>query len=336
MVNNSSDSNGEFGIIERYFAPLAKNTVGAFDLKDDAGLISPPEGHDLVLTTDMIVAGVHYLESAAPCDIAYKALAVNISDLCAKGATPCVYLLSLALPGIPDPVWLEGLREGFADAQADFGCTLLGGDTVSTPGPAVLSITAAGFVPSGQMVHRMGAKPGDHVYVTGTIGDAALGLIMLRNNLKSETANLSAEQASFLHNRYWRPCPRLEAIDAVLSHANAAMDISDGLAGDFSKLCTASQAGGRIDAASVPLSDAARLWVEAEPKHLSDVITGGDDYELLVTVPQKAQDQFESDCRSSGISVKSIGRILELSDGISVLGKDGKALELEKLSYAHF
>jgi len=122
----------------------------------------------------MIVAGIHYLESAAPRDIAYKALAVNVSDLCAKGAKPSVYLLSIALSGKPDPAWLEGLSEGFADAQADFGCTLLGGDTVSTPGPVALSITAAGFVPAGQMVHRMGAKPGDHVYVTGTIGDAAL------------------------------------------------------------------------------------------------------------------------------------------------------------------
>ena len=336
MANSSSDRDGEFAIIERYFAPLAKNTAGAFDLNDDAGLITPPEGHEMVLTTDMIVAGVHYLESAAPGDIAYKALAVNISDLCAKGATPYVYLLSIALPGIPDSVWLEGLREGFDDAQADFDCTLLGGDTVSTPGPASLSVTAAGFVPTGQMVHRMGAKPGDHVYVTGTIGDAALGLILLRDNVKSETSNLTGEQVSFLQNRYWRPCPRVEAIEAILFHATAAMDISDGLAGDFSKLCTASQTGGKLEFASLPLSDAARQWVEAEPKRLGDVVTGGDDYELLVTVPHNAQDRFESDCRSAGISVKSIGRILKLSEGISVQGLDGETLELEKLSYAHF
>ena len=158
MTKNSSESEGEFGIIERYFAPLAKNTIGAFGLKDDAGLITPPEGQELVLTTDMIVAGIHYLESAAPRDIAYKALAVNVSDLCAKGAEPSVYLLSIAFSGKPEPAWLEGLSEGFADAQADFGCTLLGGDTVSTPGPVALSITAAGFVPAGQMVHRMGAR----------------------------------------------------------------------------------------------------------------------------------------------------------------------------------
>lgn len=336
MAKSSSDTGGEFGIIERYFTPLAKNTPGAFDLKDDAGLITPPEGHELVLSADMIVSGVHYLDNAAPCDIAYKALAVNVSDLCAKGATPSVYLLSLALPENPGPVWLESLRQGFAEAQADFGCTLLGGDTVSTPGPVVLSITAAGFVPTGQMVHRMGAKPGDHVYVTGTIGDAALGLIVLRDARKAETANLSEDQISFLHNRYWRPRPRIEAIDAILSHANAVMDISDGLAGDFSKLCAASQAGGSINAASVPLSDAARQWLEAEPKRLGDIMTGGDDYELLVTVPQNAQDQFESDCRNSGISVKCIGRIISPSKSVSIFGKDGKELTLENLGYEHF
>ncbi len=333
MARTSSDLGGEFGIIERYFAPLARNTAGAFELKDDAGLISPPDGKELVLTTDMCVEGVHYLTSTTPQDIAYKALAVNISDLCAKGARPSVYLLSLALPEAPDPVWLEGFAEGLAVAQADFGCTLMGGDTVSTSGPVVISITAAGFVPKGNMVHRMGAKPGDHVYVTGTIGDAALGLILLRDE---QTANLTAEQVSVLHNRYWRPCPRIKAIEPVLRHANAAMDISDGLAGDFSKLCAASQTGGRIDVACVPLSDAARLWVEAEPERLIDIITGGDDYELLVTVPQNATSQFENDCRSSGISVKGIGRILKFNDGICVLGADGKALELEKQSYAHF
>lgn len=331
-----TSSNGEFGIIERYFAPLATNTAGAFELKDDAGLISPPDGCELVLTTDMIVAGVHYLESAAPRDIAYKALAVNVSDLCAKGARPSVYLLSIALPEKPDPAWLEGLSEGLSEAQSDLGCTLLGGDTVLTPGPAVLSITAAGYVPAGQMVLRMGAKPEDHVYVTGTIGDAALGLMSLQAAANAQTASLSAEQVSFLHKRYWRPQPRLAAIDAILAHASAAIDISDGLAGDFSKLCAASGVGGSLDASAVPLSDAAKHWIKAEPERLADAITGGDDYELLITVPPNASEQFESDCRASSIPVKAIGLISSSGGGVSVLGADGNVLELEKLSYEHF
>ena len=334
MADISSD--GEFDIIERYFAPLAKNTPGAFDLKDDAGLISPPEGHELVLTTDMIIAGVHYLENAKPQDIAYKALAVNVSDLCAKGATPSVYLLSIALSGKPDPAWLEGLREGFADAQADFGCTLLGGDTVSTLGPVAISVTAVGFVPAGRMPHRMGAKSGDRVYVTGTIGDAALGLMLLQSQADSKKANLSSDQIDFLYKRYWRPRVRLSAIDSILAHANAAMDISDGLAGDFTKLCIASGIGGRLNAADVPLSDAAKQLIKSEPQHLSDAITGGDDYELLITVPQNLCEQFEKDCRTSAVPVKGIGLILNAGDDISILGKDGKAFELEKLSYAHF
>ncbi len=329
-------SDGEFCIIERYFAPLARNTAGAFNLKDDAGLISPPDGHEAVLTTDMIVGGVHYLEGAAPRDIGYKALAVNISDLCAKGAKPSVYLLSVALPEKLDPAWLEGLSEGLSEAQSDFGCTLLGGDTVRTPGPAALSITAIGFVPAGRMVHRSGARPGDRVYVTGTIGDAALGLALLRDPKSASSGHLSPDHKEHLLNRHRRPRPPVTAIEVVRNHANAAMDISDGLAGDFAKLCAASNVGGRLDSTAVPLSDAARQWLGAEPARLADIITGGDDYELLATVPQNAQENFEGECCCSAIPLKAIGEIIDPGGGFSVLGEDGKALELELLSYAHF
>lgn len=323
----------ETGIIQHYFAPLAKDTPGAFDLRDDAGLIAPREGMELVLTTDMIVEGVHYLESAAPQDIAYKALGVNVSDLCAKGADPSVYLLSIALSGTPDPKWLDGLREGFAVAQSDFGCTLLGGDTVRTPGPLAISITAAGFVPEGRMVHRSGAGQGDHVYVTGTIGDAALGLALLQG---VGADHLSAEQAEFLQSRYWRPQPRMGVISVVRSHATAALDISDGLVGDFAKLCAASKVGGIISAADVPLSDAAAHWLEQEPERLGDVLTGGDDYEVLMSVSEENITAFESDCVSSGLQITLIGCIASQSEGVRVLGADGKALHFDHLSYDHF
>jgi len=324
---------GETGIIERYFAPLAKDTPGAFGLSDDAGLIAPREGMDLVLTTDMIVEGVHYLKNAAPRDIAYKALGVNVSDLCAKGADPSVYLLSIALSGTPDPQWLDELSEGFAEAQSDFGCTLLGGDTVHTPGPVAISITAAGFVPASEMVHRSGAVAGDHVYVTGTIGDAALGLSLLQGSGRD---HLSDEQAGFLQRRYWRPQPRLAAISVVRAHANAAMDISDGLAGDFAKLCAASNVGGALYAADVPLSDAAARWLAQEPKYLGSVLTGGDDYEVLMSVSKKNISVFESDCASSGLQNNCIGRIASRNEGVQVLGEDGTAMQFEQLSYDHF
>ncbi len=324
---------GETGIIERYFAPLAEHTPGAFGLRDDAGLIAPREGMDLVLTTDMIVEGVHYLKNAAPRDIAHKALGVNVSDLCAKGADPSVYLLSITLSGTPDPQWLDELSEGFAEAQSDFGCTLLGGDTVHAPGPAAISITAAGFVPEGEMVHRSGARAGNHVYVTGTIGDAALGLPLLQ---EAGADHLSAEQAEFLKRRYWRPQPRLAAIPVVRAHASAAMDISDGLAGDFAKLCSASSVGGVINAADVPLSDAAARWLAHEPKHLGNVLTGGDDYEVLMSVPDENISAFEGDCASSGLQISRIGRITSRNEGVHVLSQDGTAMQFEQLSYDHF
>ena len=276
--------NGEYsGLPGRSRFELAADTPGAFHLTDDAGLISPPDRTDIVMTTDVIVAGIHFLESADPRDVAYKALAVNVSDLCAKGADPAVYLLSLSLPGDPDTAWLEGLREGLSEAQDAFGCKLLGGDTVRTPGPASLSVTAAGFVPKGGMVHRSGARNGDIVYVTGTVGDAVLGL-KLAQNPDAAPDGLSDEQCNFLRDRYRRPQPRLAAVEPVRLHANAAMDVSDGLAGDFAKLCRASGTGGIIEADKVPLSDAAGRWVHETPDMLGELLGGGDDYELLQTV----------------------------------------------------
>ena len=327
---------GEFGIIERYFAPLARNTAGAFDLTDDAGLIAPPEGHEMVLTADAIVAGVHYLESAAPQDIGYKALAVNISDLCAKGATPAVYLLSIALPENPDPAWLEGLSKGLHEAQTDFGCTLLGGDTVHTPGPAMLSITAMGFVPAGRMVRRAGARPGDGVYVTGTIGDAALGLALLRGEAAVFADTLSPDHSAHLRRRYWRPRPPLAATDVVRRHASAAMDISDGLVGDFAKLCRASGVGGELMGDSVPLSSAASAFLAEAPDYFQDAITGGDDYEILMTVPADVAHTFESDCQSGGLQITGIGHITSGQDGVEVIGSDGRPLRLDHKSYEHF
>ena len=326
---------GETGIIQTYFAPLAADTPGAFGLNDDAGLIQPPDGFEIVLTTDMIIGGIHYLDNAAPQDIAYKALGVNVSDLCAKGADPAVYLLSIALPENPDPAWLEGLRDGFAEAQSDFGCMLLGGDTVHTTGPVAISITAAGHVPEKGMVRRSGAEKGDFVYVTGTIGDAALGLLLMKESTGTQT--VSREQADHLKSRYRRPQPRMSAIALVREHANAAMDISDGLVGDFSKLCAASGAGGVLNAADVPLSSAAAAWLGQRPSDLEHVLTGGDDYEILMCVSQKHTAPFEDACAAHGLQVTRIGEIVSPDkDGVRVLDRDGSAIKFAHQSYDHF
>ncbi len=331
MTHKSSQ--GETGIIQRYFAPLAEHTPGAFGLSDDAGLIATKDGMELVLTVDMIVEDVHFLPNSDPGDIAYKALSVNVSDLCAKGAEASVYLLSIALSGTPDPNWLKKLSEGFADAQTDFDCTLLGGDTVHTTGPVTLSVTAAGFVPKGRMVHRTGAREGDRVYVTGTIGDAALGLAFLQG---AGAEFLSAEQGEHLSGRHKRPQPCLRAIPVVRAYANAAMDISDGLLGDFAKLCAASKLGGFINSADVPLSDAAAHWLAKDPDRLGDIVTGGDDYEVLMCIPEKKIPAFERDCVSAGLQISSIGCIASRSEGVRALDNEGDTLEFKHPSYDHF
>ncbi len=326
---------GEADIIERYFAPLAADTPGAFNLSDDAGLLTPPDGMDVVMTADVIVSGVHFLAESDARDVAFKALAVNVSDLCAKGAKPAVYLLSLALPGAPDAAWLEDARAGLSEAQEAFGCTLLGGDTVRTPGSLALSITAAGFVPEGRMVHRSGARAGDKVYVTGTIGDAVLGLKLCRSS-NAAPGNLSEDDHAFLRNRFQRPRPHLNAIEPVRNHANAAMDVSDGLAGDFAKLCTASEVGGVIEAHKVPFSDAATRWLEREPDLLNALITGGDDYEILQTVSESASAAFEADCERAGVAVSQIGCIVPAAEGVDFRDAAGQSLALGTKSYAHF
>lgn len=323
---------GEFEIIDRYFAPLAAETAGAFGLRDDAALLTPAEGDELVATADMIVEGVHFRPDDRPEDIAWKALAVNVSDLVAKGAEPVVYLLSLALPAAPDLAWLEGLAAGLAAAQETFGCRLTGGDTTATPGPATLAVTALGRLPRGTMVRRSGARAGDVVYVSGTIGDAALGLRLLR---EGEQWGLDAAQATSLRQRYWQPLPPIGLTAALRQWARAAMDISDGLVGDLRKLCAASALGAEIHSDRVPLSPAGRAALDRERSLLETILTGGDDYEALAAVPVDAQASFEAAALAAGVTVTDIGRMVS-GEGLAVRAPSGAALRFERDSYGHF
>lgn len=329
-------TSSEISIIERYFKPLAADMAGAFNLEDDAGCLEIGQDESLVLTADTIVEGIHYLKNATPQDIGYKALAVNVSDLCAKGAQPLGYLMTLALPQTNESDWLEGLSRGLADAQSDFGCKLLGGDTVHTTGPAVITITAAGAVQKGQMVHRSGAKDGDLVYVTGTIGDAALGLLLLKGEAGAAQDLLTPEQQDFLKRRYWRPEPRLQAVPLVKDHASASMDISDGLVGDFAKLVRASKTGGEIEAADLPLSEAATAAMTAAPELLEPIMTGGDDYELLLTVPQSETEAFKASAAGQSMRVTRVGRILSSVSGVTVRDANGNKLNFKRPSFDHF
>jgi thiamine-monophosphate kinase len=329
----AAEGSGEDRLIARYFRPLARHP-GALGLADDAALLAPPPGCDLVLTTDGIIAGVHVFADAPADAIARRALRVNLSDLAAKGAKPAGFLLALALPAGTSEDWMAAFARGLGADAEHYGCPLLGGDTDRTPGPLSVSITAFGTLPTGTMVRRSGAGAGDALFVTGTIGDAALGLRLRQE--PTAGASLTSVQRDYLLTRYLVPEPRNGLADTLRTHASAALDVSDGLAGDLSKLCRASGVSTQIDVGRVPLSDAARAFIAAEPALLERVLTGGDDYEILAAVPAGTVEGFRAGARAAGVAVSEIGH-LEAGDAPpQFIGPDRRALVFERPSYSHF
>jgi thiamine-monophosphate kinase len=328
-----SSESAEDRLIARYFRPLA-TAPGAFGLHDDAAALTPPPGCDLVLTTDGVIAGVHFFPDDRPGDIARKALRMNLSDLAAKGATPLGFLLSLALPPGTDDAWLGAFAAGLGDDAARHGCPLLGGDTDHTPGPMSASIAAFGAVPHGRMVRRSTAEPGDYVVVTGTIGDAALGLKLRRDHGLAERWRLTDAAAAQLEERYLLPQPRNVLAEAVLRYASAAIDVSDGLAGDLAKLCRASAVAVDIDVSRVPLSDAARAVIAADPALLETALTGGDDYEIALTLAPEKLSEFQAAARTANVAVTEVGRV-QAGEGARLV-HEGKTLAFTRESYSHF
>ena len=324
-------ASGEDSLIARYFRPIATDP-GAFRLDDDAAALKA-EGCDIVVTTDAIVEGVHFLPDDPPDSIARKALRVNLSDLAAKGAVPAGFVLTLALRHA-DENWLQPFATALGEDAMQFGCPLLGGDTVSTPGPLMVSVTAFGRVPDGKMVHRSGAKSGDRVMVTGTIGDAALGLAVLKGGKVHAAAG--ADARAMLADRYRVPQPRVALAEIIRAHATAAMDVSDGLAGDLTKLCGASGVSAVIDLASIPLSETARDLVVRGVVGLETLIAGGDDYEILCTVPEDRVRTFGEAAQRAGVAVSSIGSIVAGISAPKFIDGQGREVALERLSYGHF
>ena len=333
MPERDDTISAEERLIARYFRPLATHP-GAFGLADDAAVVTPPAGCDLVLTTDGVIAGVHFFADDPPGAVGRKVLRMNLSDLAAKGAKPVGFLMSVALPDGIDEVWIAGLAAGLGEDSAHYGCPLLGGDTDHTPGPIAISITAFGTVPHGRMVRRATAKSGDSVVVTGTIGDAALGVLLRRDQALAKRWRLADAASAHLKQRYLLPEPRNALADAVLAHASAAMDVSDGLAGDLAKLCRASAVAAEIDVASVPLSDAARAAIAAEPALVETALTGGDDYEIVLTLAPEKLDSFRNAARQAGVAVTEIGRVTT-GQGARFL-RNGKTVNFAKPSYSHF
>ena len=321
---------GEFEIIARYFRPLAKGNAGALGLTDDAALIAPRPGDSLVMTTDTMIAGVHYFESDASELVGRKLLRVNLSDLAAMGAKPVGYLLSVALPKPLDEAWLAGFCEGLGKDQGTFGVSLCGGDTVATDGPAVLTVAAIGEVPEGAALTRSGARAGDDIYVSATIGDGALGF----RALLGEFPDLPHDKRDALIARYHLPSPRLELGLALRGIAHAAIDVSDGLAADMGHICESSGVGAEIEWKQVPLSSAARDVLQQNPQTREFVLAGGDDYELLFTAPADRAEKVAAAASASGTAVTNIGRVT--GSGVVVRDEGGAAIELDGAGYTHF
>jgi thiamine-monophosphate kinase len=326
MTRPSEDS-----LIARYFAPLASEA--GLGLKDDAARFSPRPGCDLVVTVDALVESVHFLPGDPPSSVARKALGVNVSDLAAKGAEPVGFLLALALPEVWTEAWLSEFAAGLGVAARDFGCPLLGGDTVKASGGLTLSVTALGQVPAGSMVPRTSAQAGDVVCVTGTIGDAALGLA-----LRGEPGwgrGLQPAHRAFLADRYLNPQPRVALAGILREHARAAMDVSDGLAGDLAKMMRVSGVSASIDTALVPLSPAARAALALEPSLSERILTGGDDYEILCTVAADRVESFRTRAQEAGIPLSVIGRVTAGSE-LPVFQGAGAEQRYETGSFSHF
>lgn len=330
----------EDDLIARHFAPLAG--AGGLGLRDDAALATPPLGHDLVVSKDMLVAGMHFFPDDPPEAIARKALRVNLSDLAAKGAAPSGFLLGLGLPDDWRGDWLAAFATGLGDDAAAFGCPLLGGDTVAMPGedragPLTLSITAFGTVPVGQMVPRAGAREHDRIYVTGTIGDAVLGLRIRWKRAEDLgwIAALTQADRDALLARHLEPEPRLGLNEALRRHARCAMDVSDGFWGDLAKMLRLERLGAAIDARNVPRSPAARAAVALEPALLPALLTGGDDYEILACVHPDACDAFEAAAALAGLPVASVGTV-SAAPGVTIRDDAGSAIETKRASFSHF
>ncbi len=333
MAGQHNNLSAEDSLIARYFKPLATDP-GAFGLSDDAAVLRAA-GEDVVVTTDAIVEGVHFLPDDPPDTVARKALRVNLSDLAAKGAVPAGFVLTLALRA-PDEAWLKPFALALGEDAVQFGCPLLGGDTVSTPGPLMISITAFGRAPVGTMVRRNGAKAGDRVVVTGTIGDAALGLDILKGGAIAAALADDAAAREMLVGRYRVPQPRNALGRAVADHASAAMDVSDGLAGDLAKLCAVSGVSADIDSPRIPLSIAAAGLLARGAVGIEAIVSGGDDYEVLSTVSENRFDSFIRSAAIAGVAATCIGTITAGPSVPRFLDANGGEISLKRLSYSHF
>lgn len=316
---------GEFDLIARYFAPLAHGFPGAGNLESDNAFLAADGKRDLVVKTDTVVAGVHFLADEKPGIVAAKALRVCLSDLAAGGAAPYAYQLSLSLPPDWTTGWVAAFARGLAADQRSYGIVLCGGDTVRTPGPLTVTITAFGLVAKGRGLGRGGARAGDDLWVTGTIGDGALGLLAAQGRLVNAKA---------LERRYRLPLPRSTLGPRLVGIATAAADVSDGLLADIGHIAKASKLGFAIDRDQVPLSTQAARAVAAEPALWANVLGGGDDYELVIAVPARKGAALRAAAVAAQVQITCLGCFTASKD--KLLTVSGHAVRSPRAGYVHF
>lgn len=325
----------EFDLIRRYFAPLTDGEPGALGLRDDAAWMRPESGMEFVVSADTIVAGIHFPVSTAPADVARRALRVNLSDIAAKGAHARCYTLALQLPDMIDDDWIAAFASGLAEDQETYAVSLLGGDTTRTSGPLALNINIFGQVAENKMIKRSSANAEDDVYVSGTIGDATLGLASITEALDVEIA----DDRAFLEGRFLQPDPRVSLGPALVGTAAASADISDGLVADLGHICTASGVSAEIEQSSVPLSDAARRLVTDNQPLRTTLLTGGDDYEIVFTAPVSARGAIVPIASATGVSITRIGRMIPVTSGppgVTMRDETGNIVEVGIGGYRHF
>ena len=322
----------EFDLIERLFLPLTGGRSEALGLSDDVALIAGPSGRQWAVTKDAIVAGVHFLPDDPPDLIARKLVRVNLSDLAAKGAVPRFLVLAACFPKNTSDDWLDRFASGLKTDCDMFDVAVIGGDTVTTPGPLTLSLTALGEVPENTALLRSNARSGDDVWLSGSLGDGALGLLVA----KGEGTGLQTAHADALLDRYRLPRPRVALGPRLRGLAHAAMDVSDGLIADLGHICDASGLGAEIEAERLPLSEAARAAVEAGlGEGLATVVGGGDDYEILFTAPPHAATDLALLSRELDVQLTRIGRMLP-GAGVALLDTMGREISLPRGGYNHF
>ena len=326
----------ETDLIDTYFRPLTKGDNAALNLQDDAALLSPPDGHELVISKDLFIEGVHFLPQDSAANIGFKALAVNISDMNAKAASPMGFFLGLALPKPPTPDWMQDFCKSLEVLGNAFNCPLLGGDITGSKAELSISITIIGSVERGKMVKRSTANIGDQLFVTGSVGDAVLGFQVMQDPNLQQKWQLTDEEVKFVIHRYCHPIPRGGANALIKQHASAAMDLSDGLYSDLEKLCTASEKSADIALESIPLSEPLQKAIKIDPSLRDLALSWGDDYEILAAIPEDKAPAFSKDAMFSGVTLTKIGIITAEKTEPRYLDVNGQEQTITSGQYRHF